>query len=439
MKLCYESRSLLLGGLGFSLVDLLDNTDGNGLLHVSDGESTEWWVFGESFDTHGLLWDQNDHSGIVGLYEFWFFFDDLTGSSIDLGKDVGEFTSNMGGMAIQDWGITVLDLTWMVKNDDLSGEVNGFLGWVVLEVGTDVTSLDVLNGDVLDVETDVVTWDGFWEHFVMHFDRFDLSLDVGWSEVDFHVWLDNTSFDSTDWDCSDTTNLVDVLKWESEWLFEWSLWWDDQIKSFQKNWSLVPGGVGRSIDHVITEPSRNGDEWNLVGVITDLLEVSTDFLLDFFISGLGIVDGLFVDLVGTNDHLFDTQSEGQKSMFSSLTVLGDTSFEFTLWGGDHKNGNIGLGSTGDHVLDEISMSWGINDGEVKLWRFEFPKGDINGDTSFSFGLELVKDPSVFERRFTGFSGFFFELGDGSLIDTTTLVDQVTSRGRFTSIDVTDDD
>jgi len=55
-----------------------------------------------------------------------------------------------------------------------------------------------------------------------------------------------------------------------------------------------------------------------------------------------------------------------------------------------------LGSSSDHVLDEVSVSRGINDGEVILGGFELPKGDIDGDTSFSLGLELVHDPGVLE-------------------------------------------
>ena len=45
-----------------------------------------------------------------------------------------------------------------------------------------------------------------------------------------------------------------------------------------------------------------------------------------------------------------------------------------------------MGGTSDHVLDEISVSWGINDGEVVLFSLEFPEGDVNSDSSFSLGL-----------------------------------------------------
>jgi len=39
---------------GIRLLDGLDNTDGNGLSHVTDGETTEWWVLGESLNAHWL-------------------------------------------------------------------------------------------------------------------------------------------------------------------------------------------------------------------------------------------------------------------------------------------------------------------------------------------------------------------------------------------------
>lgn len=62
--------------------------------------------------------------------------------------------------------------------------------------------------------------------------------------------------------------------------------------------------------------------------------------------------------------MLDTEGEGKKGVFSGLTLFGDTSLELTLRRGDHKDSTISLGSTGDHVLDEISVSGGIDNGEV---------------------------------------------------------------------------
>ena len=74
-----------------------------------------------------------------------------------------------------------------------------------------------------------------------------------------------------------------------------------------------------------------------------------------------------------------------------------------------------------------------------LGSFELPESDINGDTTLTFGLELVKNPSVLEGTLTEFSSFLLELLDGTLVDTTALVDQVTSSGGLSRIDVTNDD
>ena len=46
--------------------------------------------------------------------------------------------------------------------------------------------------------------------------------------------------------------------------------------------------------------------------------------------------------------------------------------------------------------------------------------------------------TILEGTLSELSGFLLKLFDGTLVDTTALVDQVTSSGRFTGIDVTDD-
>lgn len=89
-------------------------------------------------------------------------------------------------------------------------------------------------------------------------------------------------------------------------------------------------------------PSGNGDEWDVLGVITDLLQEVGGFLDDFVNSFLSILNRLIINLVDTYDHLLYTQSEGQQGMFSSLTILRDTSFEFTRRRGNHQNSYISL-------------------------------------------------------------------------------------------------
>jgi len=144
--------------LNLHLVDGFDDTDGNGLSHISDGESSKWGVLAESFDAHWLTWFEFDNGGITGLDFAWIVFNFLTGSSIDLLFHFVESASDVGGVAIEDWSVAFLDFTWVVQDDDLSVEGSGLFGGVVFGVRADVTSSDVFDGDVLDVETDVVAW-----------------------------------------------------------------------------------------------------------------------------------------------------------------------------------------------------------------------------------------------------------------------------------------
>ena len=97
-----------------------------------------------------------------------------------------------------------------------------------------------------------------------------------------------------------------------------------------------------------------------------------------------------------------------------------------------------MGGSSNHVLDEISVSRGINDGDIVLGGLELPESDIDGDTSLTFGLELVKNPGILEGSLSGLGGLLLELLNGSLVDTSALVNQVTSGGGLARVDVADD-
>ena len=100
-----------------------------------------------------------------------------------------------------------------------------------------------------------------------------------------------------------------------------------------------------------------------------------------------------------------TEGEGKESVLAGLTVLGDTSLELTGTGGDDEDGTVGLGSTSDHVLDEITVTGSINNSDVVLGGLELPESDINGDTTLTLGLQLVKNPCVLEGTLAEFGGF----------------------------------
>jgi len=67
----------------------------------------------------------------------------------------------VSGVAIQNRGISVLDLSGVIKNDYLSKESNSFSGRVLFRVRSNISSFNFFNGNIFDIETDVVPWDSF--------------------------------------------------------------------------------------------------------------------------------------------------------------------------------------------------------------------------------------------------------------------------------------
>lgn len=55
-----------------------------------------------------------------------------------------------------------------------------------------------------------------------------------------------------------------------------------------------------------------------------------------------------------------------------------------------------LGRASDHVLDEIPVAGGVDDGDVVFGGLKLPEGDVNGDTTLPLCLQFVQHPGVFE-------------------------------------------
>ena len=95
----------------------------------------------------------------------------------------------MSGVAIQHRRVAVTNLTRMVQDNDLSGEVLGADSGLVLGVGGDISTLDVLDGDVLDVEANIVSGDSLGQRLVVHLHGLDLGGQVHRGEVNHAAGL----------------------------------------------------------------------------------------------------------------------------------------------------------------------------------------------------------------------------------------------------------
>ena len=68
-----------------------------------------------------------------------------------------------------------------------------------------------------------------------------------------------------------------------------------------------------------------------------------------------------VHFIHCNNQLADTKSKGQESVLAGLTILGNASLKFTSTTSDDKDGAVRLRGTSNHVLDEVTVTRGIND------------------------------------------------------------------------------
>ena len=99
----------------------------------------------------------------------------------------------------------------MVEHDDLGSEVCNTSGRLVLGVGRDEATLDVLHRHVLDVEADVVAGTGLSQGLVVHLDGLDLSGESNGGEGDNHARLDHASLNTANRHCANSSNLVHIL------------------------------------------------------------------------------------------------------------------------------------------------------------------------------------------------------------------------------------
>merc|ERR1711936_1031321 len=320
----------LLGGLGGLAGDLLgggglDDTDSNSLPHVPNGEPSKGRVVGEGLHAHGLAGEQLHDGSVSGLDELGRVLSGLASTPVNLLKDLGELASNVGGVAVEHWGVAVGHLAGVVQHDDLGGEVGNASGGLVLGVGGDVASLDVLDRHVLDVEANVVAGDGLRQRLVVHLDGFNLSGEVDRGEGDHHAGLVGGPAGG-----------------------------NDGVKSLKKGHAvglaflpldvpaLVPAHVGGGLNHVVAMPARDGHEGNSGGVVADLLDEARHLFLDLLEPGLGVRGLGGVHLVDGDDQLLDTEGVGEQGVLSGLAVLGDTSLELASSGGDDEHTAVSL-------------------------------------------------------------------------------------------------
>ncbi len=353
----------------------------------------------------------------------------LTGLGVDGLDELDEPAGGLSGVAVEDRGVSDGDDGRVVQDDDLSGEGLGD-GRRVVDRSGDVSPLDVVLGNSTDVESDVVSRESLGEGLVVHLDGLDLSDDMGRLEHDLHVGLEDTGLDTSDRNGSDTGDGIDILDRNPEGLLGVLLGNLEVVESLDEGGALVPSHVGGGDLDVVSGVCGDGDEGNLVGLDSDHLHQLDHGVLGLVVLGLVELDG--IHLVDGDDDLLDAQGGGEEDVLLGLS-LG------TLDGAAGDDGCIGLGGTGDHVLDEVAVSGSVDDGEEVLVGVELLVGDIDGDSSLPLLLESIHDPSEVEGSLSFLLGLLLVLLDEVGVDSASLQQDPSSEGGLAVVDVADDD
>lgn len=391
-----------------------------------------------------------------------------TGLLADLPVDGGDTAGRAASADEGNRRVANLELSGVVEDLHLGGEgLAGLEGIIALD-DHDVTNAGhVLLGETLDVEANVVTGSSHGDRLVVHLNGEDLTSarlggSVGGEEENFVSGLDFTLLNAAGDDISDTLDLVHTRDGHAEGLLQGALGdLDHLLEAVQEGHdlnrlllgfdgdTLPPSHVSGSLEEVVSAPTGDGHERNAVLdellLPSDLDEHGGHLVLDLIVALLAVLGGIAVHLVDTNDELLDTEQVDEAGVLAGLTLdltelvvaTGDGGGEVTI-GGNHEEGDIGLGGTGDHVLDEVSVAGGIDDGVVVRVSVELLGGAGDGDTTGTLLLGLVHVEGEGERLLAQNLGLILELLHGTLIDATELEDQASGGGGLTGIDVAAD-
>jgi len=104
-----------------------------------------------------------------------------------------------------------MNLTWMIKDDNLSQKHSSVFSRVVFCVRCNHPSLYIFRRKTLYIESHIVARCCLLEHLVVHFHSFYLRSQVSRSKINNHACFKNSSLNPPNRDSSYTPYLIDVL------------------------------------------------------------------------------------------------------------------------------------------------------------------------------------------------------------------------------------
>merc|ERR1719316_24536 len=288
---------------------------------------------------------------------------------------------------------------------------------------------------------------------------------VGGEEHNFLTRLDRALLDTASEHITDTLDLVHTRECEAHGLLWVTLGWlHEVVESILEGGDMAPlllgdlhflaippAHVGGLLEEVVTHPTRDWDDGHTL--LNELLGPANLHKHELHLRGDLIVTVLLVaggrlgiHLVHAADELLDTEQVDETSVLTGLT-LHLTSLVVTLLDGNdevtvswhHEDTHVSLGGAGNHVLDEVTMARGIDDGVVVVVSEELLGGALDGHTTLALVLLGVHVEGEGEGALTDALGLLLELLHVTLGDTSELEEQAAGGGRLARVDVTTDD
>ena len=159
----------------------------------------------------------------------------------------------------------------------------------------------------------------------------------------------------------------------------------------------------RGPGQVDTFHSGNGYKLRLVRVKTGLYQEWPEQITDLLIAcfrpfDLRLVEKTFslrhiaspylIKLVDCYDNLADTKTANKKQVLSGLSTALESCFKLANGGIHDKQSRVGLGCSRNHVWDEVSMSWCVQDRNDSMRSVQCLQRDVHGNaTVYQFKTE----------------------------------------------------
>merc|ERR1719401_1342319 len=366
-------------------------------LAVLEGVAHQWLLRLEGALRHLI---RLERVGVLHLF--------ATGLLAHLPLELRDTASGTTAAHEADGRVAALDLVGDVQNLDLSIELTGLPERRVLLVNHNITRpRHVVLVKTLDVQADIVSGVREIHTLVVHLDGEDLARArvrgrVRGQEDHLLTGFHDTLLDTACQDVTHALDLVDARNGHAHGGAGRPLGHAaklvqhvvdgvamDGLLAALDVLALPPTHVVGLLEQVVAHPP--GDRQHRRVLLNEILlppylhEHALHFIGDFIVAGLFVSSRVAIHLVHADGDLLHPQQVDEPRVLTGLALdlpslvvaLRYRSCEVAI-GRHHDEGNVRLRGTSDHVLDEVAVAWGIDDGIMPLLSVELFGGARDG-------------------------------------------------------------